>query len=171
MFDALSVVKALVAPVIMISACGLLCLALYNRLAAIVGRARAFHKERFDTLHKASELGPEQAETKARLLHRAQTLADQGGQILRRATLIRNGLMCLLACVALMICCSLCLGLASISSSAQALALIAFVSGTLSMLGGIVYALIELTHALDPVVFEMSRLEPEDTTQSDRDSR
>ena len=159
MFDALSAVKALVAPVIMISACGLLCLALYNRLAAIVGRARIFHKERFDALHKASTLGEEQLQAREHLLRRAQILAEQGGQILRRAKMIRNGLICLLTSVVLMIACSLFLGLAISVPNVSTIALGSFVLGSLTMLAGVVCALGELFRALDPVVFEMTQLE------------
>ena len=49
----LHVVAASVVPVVVISACGLLCLAFYNRLAAVVTRLRAFHREQ---LERASRL-------------------------------------------------------------------------------------------------------------------
>src|SRR6476620_4889188 len=39
------VIAAGVGPIIVISACGLLCLAFYNRLAAVVTRLRSFHRE------------------------------------------------------------------------------------------------------------------------------
>ena len=46
------------APVVLISANGLICLALYNRLAVVVGRVRSFSRERFDSL---SALGSDPA--------------------------------------------------------------------------------------------------------------
>lgn len=52
--DAVHTIQLLVAPVVMISAAGLVCLALYNRLATIVGRIRAIHKEEIDTLSRMS---------------------------------------------------------------------------------------------------------------------
>src|SRR5436853_6699264 len=55
------IVSAGVVPIIVISACGLLCLAFYNRLAAIVTRLRAFHRERLaeqDALHRARSANP-----------------------------------------------------------------------------------------------------------------
>ena len=42
MAGAVDVIHALVAPVVIISANGLLCLSLYNRMAAVVGRLRVF---------------------------------------------------------------------------------------------------------------------------------
>jgi len=38
------ILSASVAPVVIISACGLLCLAFYNRLASVVSRLRAFQR-------------------------------------------------------------------------------------------------------------------------------
>ena len=46
MGDWSNIITAGVGPVIVISACGLLCLAFYNRLAAVVTRLRGFHRER-----------------------------------------------------------------------------------------------------------------------------
>src|SRR5438477_6549854 len=47
-----------VGPIIVISACGLLCLAFYNRLAAVVSRLRAFQRER---LHEQEALSRDRA--------------------------------------------------------------------------------------------------------------
>ena len=46
MHDWSKIITAGTAPIIVISACGLLCLAFYNRLAAVVTRLRSFHRER-----------------------------------------------------------------------------------------------------------------------------
>src|SRR5437762_11515453 len=53
MTDWSKVISAGVGPIIVISACGLLCLAFYNRLAAVVTRLRAFDRER---LHEQEAL-------------------------------------------------------------------------------------------------------------------
>ena len=47
------IIAAGVGPIIVISACGLLCLALYNRLTAVVTRLRSFQRER---LHEQESL-------------------------------------------------------------------------------------------------------------------
>ena len=44
--DWAKIISASVVPVVIISSCGLLCLAFYNRLAAIVSRLRGFQRER-----------------------------------------------------------------------------------------------------------------------------
>jgi hypothetical protein len=51
-------VAASVAPVVIVSASALLCLALYNRLAAIINRMRALQRERLDTQERLHSLTP-----------------------------------------------------------------------------------------------------------------
>src|SRR5436305_8738081 len=50
------VISAGVGPIIVISACGLLCLAFYNRLAAVVTRLRTFHREQFQVQETLARL-------------------------------------------------------------------------------------------------------------------
>lgn len=166
MIDASETIKTLIAPVVMISACGLLCLALYNRMASIVGRARVFHKERFDAASREAALSgasPEEKRAKAELRKRIATLEDQGAQILRRARLIRNALFCLIVTVMCMILCSLLLGLTGLNKAFAVSALAAFVVGMLSMLAGMILATVELGRALDPVAVEHARLSEDKT--------
>lgn len=146
------IIQTLVAPAVMISACGLLALAFYNRLAAIVGRARAFAHERYlarRQLHQADD--PD-------LAQRLKTLEDQVGRILRRARLMRAALYCLLMTVLLMLGCSLCLGVSLLVIDFESIALVCFLAGVGAMLIGIVFAVLELRHALDPVTVEDATL-------------
>ena len=161
---ALQAIQLLVAPVIMISAGGLICLALYNRLAAIVTRARAFHKERFDTVTHISRLPLEQqgSHEAHRLRQRIDTLDEQSRRILRRGRLIRNGLAGLLVMILCMLGCSLALGATLWTTAAIYVALALFTLGVLAMMAGIVLSLLELGQSLDPVT-----LEAQVTTQLD----
>jgi len=154
--DMLRIIQTLVAPVVMISACGLLALAFYNRLAAIVGRARAFAHERYETRRQLRDGDdPDLAE-------RLNTLEEQVGLILRRARLIRAALYCLLVTVLLMLGCSLCLGMSLLVMYFQSIALFCFLAGVGAMMGGIVFAMLELRHALDPVAVEHATLRASD---------
>ncbi len=152
----LQTIQLLVAPVVMISANGLICLALYNRLAAIVSRARAFHKEQFDALTELSAMGlDEQGSLKARQLRtRVEGLGQQVGRILRRGRYLRNALMALQAAVLAMLLCSLALGLTTVVAGIESLPLILFILGVLAMAGGTVLAMRELREALEPVTAE-----------------
>src|SRR5580700_6237520 len=99
--DLTHVISSAVVPVVIISACGLLCLAFYNRLAAIVSRLRAFQRERLmerDRLDKSpSPLGRE-------LLDQLELQTER---VRRRAELIRLTLQFLLLTIGLLIRCSM----------------------------------------------------------------
>ncbi len=149
MDNARDVVQQFVAPVVMISACGLLCLALYNRLAVIVARARAFNKERLECQEELAE-----HPGTARLEKRAVTLDHQFNTLFERARLVRAALYALLTTIGCMLLCSLSLGMGLVAKDAAYLALVFFVGGTLSALAAVVFAVRELRRALDPVAVE-----------------
>src|ERR1700722_2499399 len=108
--DWAKIISVSVAPVVIISACGLLCLAFYNRLAAIVSRLRAFQRER---LHW-KQLPPDPAadadhpDDRRKML---ELLEIQTENVARRAKLIRLTLFFLLLTILLLIGCCLMLGL------------------------------------------------------------
>jgi hypothetical protein len=150
------VISQLLAPVVLISACGLISLALYNRLAAIVGRLRQFHHERIQQLAHLEKAGTsEQVVMQARITE----LQTQSDQVLRRARLVRNAVMALLACIASMLLCSLAIGLSMSFRVMDTAALVLFVLGLLLMLFGIGLALWELADALKQVEYEESDID------------
>ncbi|MEX2214453.1 MAG: DUF2721 domain-containing protein [Phycisphaeraceae bacterium] len=155
--NVVQVIQLLVAPVVMISACGLLCLALYNRLGTIVGRARAFLKERFDAVDRLSAMElDEQTSAEAHLIRkRLGVLEAQVRHIVARARLVRAGLFCLLATVLCMLACSIALGL-SLLVPIQWAAVVFFAMGVVAMGAGTTLAMIELMRALDPLVIEQT---------------
>lgn len=156
----LQTIQLLVAPVVMISACGLLCLALYNRLAAIVSRARAFHKERFDAQARlATVTATERTDDDAAvpyLRRRVELLGEQVGQILRRAALVRNAVVLLLVTVLFMLFCSLALGMSLLAPIFAGVALVCFLLGVATAIVAMALAIVELQRALDPVLLEHS---------------
>jgi hypothetical protein len=149
------VVVASVAPVVVISASGLLCLAFYNRLAAIVSRLRSVQRERLkgqEVLRAALDKHDNDAALlQRRLLH---NLALQTERITRRARLIRRTLLGLLATVAFLVLSSLLNGVALFWPSAAFVAAALFVCGMLSLLTGVFFAMLELKFALDVVQLE-----------------
>ncbi|MEN6627269.1 MAG: DUF2721 domain-containing protein [Candidatus Sumerlaeia bacterium] len=173
----LTLLQIILAPVVLISACGLLCLALYNRLASIVSRARAFHRERFDVQTHLARLGDDaDATLAAQLGSRIDILTDQTGQVLARAKQIRNALVCMLLTITCMLACSLLLAslslfgepvqnaatLAFFASGPFYLVVIAagvvFLVGIALMIAAMVLAILELRRALDPVQVEHHEL-------------
>jgi len=149
------VVVASVAPVVVISAGGLLCLAFYNRLAAIVATLRAVQRERLQELavfRAASIRGDSAAmENHGRLLN---NLAQQTARIIQRAHLIRLTLLCLLTAISFLIITSLLNGVALVWAPAAVAAALTFALGMISLLTGIIAAMRELSAALDVVKLE-----------------
>jgi hypothetical protein len=161
MTEALKTIQSFVAPVVVISANGLLCLAFYNRLAAVIGRLRSINKERSDLLHRLAVL-PEAVEhdpEKEHLQRRMHILDELGHQLHDRAYLIRDALIYLLLAVEIMIACSLALGLGSLTPVFGSIALCLFVLGMAVMMYGVLKALRELHIALLPVLFEHEMME------------
>jgi hypothetical protein len=161
-----SIIQMLVAPVVLISACGLLCLALYNRLAAIVSRARAFNKERVEVLTHLSTLSLEEqtGPQAGQLRRRAITLEKQMPHILKRGRLVRNALISLLFSVLCMLGCSLALGLWKALDWAAWLAVGFFFLGIAAMMAAVLLAIWELLRALDPVAVEHSAMDQPPST-------
>ena len=143
-----SIISLSVLPVVIISACGLLSLAFYGRLAAVVSRLRGFQREILVEQEKLERTGSVEG---ARLL---EVLRTETEQVKRRARLIRSALMFFLSAVGLLIICSLTLAFTWYVRETALFAAMFFVLGLLSMLGGIVAALIELRGALEPVELE-----------------
>jgi hypothetical protein len=156
----LRVVAASVVPVVVISACGLLCLAFYNRLAAVVARLRRFHRERLheqdllDRQGPAATSDPAAADAARRHAQLLDVLEEQTSHVARRARLIRATLSCLLSAIACLTLCSMFSGLALVAEGVVVAAVLAFLLGMVLLLLAVAFALVELRQALDPVELE-----------------
>lgn len=155
MIDPAKFVGAAVVPAVMISACGLFCLALYNRLAAIVARLRALSREKMHG-DKPSLAGRAE-QRRSRWVRRMLGRGSRG--VLARARLVRNALSCLMGAVLCMAFCCLAGGLATVWAEAAYLALAAFVAGDLLIVVGLSLALWELRLALRPAEDEARLVE------------
>jgi Flp pilus assembly protein TadB len=150
-------VAASVMPVVVISAAALLCLAFYNRLAAVITRLRAVQRERLDMQERIEKLTPADHEKHSSLRYTCilESLSDQSTGIINRARLIRATLACLLLCIACLVVCSLLNGLTVIWPSAVVGAVAFFAIGMLLLLGGVTCALLELKSSLSPAELEI----------------
>ncbi len=155
-------ITLILAPVVLISACGLLCLTFYNRLAVLTARIRSFNAERFTLMEKIScdHSTPPHLNGKASPLQaRQHGLEEQTQAILHRAYLIRRTLVCLVSCIIGMLLCSLTLGLGLIIPYLDLPALAFFVLGMFAMLVAMITALQELRLSLQPVSLEQDFFE------------
>ena len=150
-------IALILAPLVLISACGLLCLTFYNRMAVLTARIRSFNAERFELLEKINQEPPPQP-TPTRALHplreRLRGLEAQTEAILYRARLIRRTLVCLVSCIIGMLLCSLTLGMGLIIPHLDYAALTFFTLGMIAMLLAMITALMELQLSLKPVSLE-----------------
>lgn len=143
-------------PVVIISACGLLCLAFYNRFSVITTLLRSLQKER---LSEYKELFKIEQKIKDPLFQKEsekflQFLEEQATGILRRARLLRNGIFCLIIAVFSLVWTSFLIGLSLTFPFLDPCVPIFFVAGLLFLLTGLFFAGMEIKVALNPIQME-----------------
>ena len=152
--DLSKVVSAGVGPIIVISACGLLCNVFYNRITNVISRLRAFQRER---LAEQNLLDRETDETvRQRRSELLSMLSEQTERLLYRVRLLRGTLFCLLLTIASLVICSLSLGLSVFVPALIYLAVATFILGLGLLLCALVFAMLDLRLSLDPVRLETS---------------
>ena len=151
------IISAGTGPIIVISACGLLCLAFYNRMSGMVARLRLFHRE---LLKEQAELGRQRASAQpdpaaiTRHQEMLEALEAQTKEIMSRARLIRQSLSCFLLTIACLSICSLILGLSVIWPRLIIAAVVFFIVGMTLLVIGVIFTMMELRRALHPVELE-----------------
>jgi hypothetical protein len=104
----LSVIQAIqliLAPGVMISACGLLLLGINNKFTSVLNRIRILTEEKRKIIFNAAEREFHPAE-----IHRLESISRQVAGLLTRARLIRNSIFCYLCAVGLFVITSLLIG-------------------------------------------------------------
>ncbi len=152
-----SIISASVVPVVIISACGLLSLAFYNRLGSIVSRLRTFQRERlheYDAWAKHLRTGAADETSEARHHRLLDMLEHQTKRVYRRARMIRHALLCLLGTILCLTLCSLATGLSVVWSPMRFAAEGLFIFGMLLLAGGVLFAFLEMRDSLEPVHLE-----------------
>ncbi len=161
------IVSASVVPVVIISACGLLCLSFYNRMAGLISRLRSFQRERLEEQEEYARTcaaGAPDSFAVARHQKVLDMLELQTAHVLRRARRMRQAILCVLGTIACLTVCSFATGVAAIVTWAKYPAAATFCLGIGLLLAGVVLAMIEIRGALDPVELEsrfVSELEDE----------
>ncbi len=151
-----SVISSSVVPIVIISACGLLCLAFYNRLSVVVTRLRSLQRERLAEYkelfrleeEKKSKLAKQQAE------HFLHFLEEQTVDILKRARYLRNCILCLILSIFSLTLTSLTIGLSLFYPYLDGLVVVFFVMGLFLVLYGLCFAVVEIKVSLNPVKME-----------------
>lgn len=153
LLDASRLLSASTTPVVFISACGLVTLALYNRLGNVTARIRAFHGQKSDLLNSFSKHDSD--DTTMRL----EMLDSQIKAVTTKAKVIQRGLICLLTAMGMYLCCSLLAGAIVLHEIIGLAALGTEVLGTLLFLTGLGWAVREMLLSIVPLEEESAYLE------------
>ena len=133
----------------LISACGLVTLALYNRLGAILARIRSFHQQKIGLLEHDFE-------GNALLL---EMLDSQIKKVTGKAKMIQKSLFCLLAAMTGFLLCSVFAGATVLNVWFGIAAVGTYVLGITFFLSGIGLAMRELSLSLVPLEEENAYLD------------
>ena len=150
---ALSVIQAMLAPGLGISAVGLLLLGMSNRYGSIIVRIRALNNEKRGFLKLLAEGKTlEYADS-----IRYQSVVRQTESLLERTRFVRNGILSMQAGIALFVLTSLCIGLSVFveSRALQSVSLLAFLAGMTGVLVGIVFAGLDVSRSFRVVELEV----------------
>lgn len=157
--NSVNLIQAMLAPGLMISACGLLLLGIHNKYGIVVNRIRALEEEKRRLIpgYFAKTLD----EFKMRRLN---SIRLQVGKFEYRLKLIRNTVFFYTIAVAMFVLSSLAIGTSYIVDTqiAQPLALLLFLLGMVSVFTGIIHAAKEVWKGYEIVKIEVKESEFEE---------
>jgi hypothetical protein len=155
-----ALISSSVVPVVIISACGLLCAAFYNRLTAIMSQLRNLQRMRFAEYRELLRLDEEKKATLAR--HETEQyihfLEKQVAEVLKKAHYMRSCLGCLIGAIFSLVLCSLSIGL-TLFTPLDIAVLIFFLLGLTLLLLSLSFSFLELRLSLKPVQMESAFLQ------------
>jgi hypothetical protein len=150
--NALQIIQLMVAPAVMINACGLLLLGINNKYSLVVNRIRLLNEEKRKLMMKIGE-HPLSTEDNVRL----ESIAVQIAALTFRAKLVRNSVLAYTTAVALFVLTSLLFGFSAFLSIGKLsfFILTAFLLGMILVLVGVIYAGFETVKGYDIIHFEV----------------
>lgn len=143
--DIAKLLSVSVTPVVLISASGLIVLALYNRLGLINARVRNFHREKMSLVR---ELEVDDRIDKRLLLN---MMNAQIARVMNKAKLTSLGLSALLSAIVSFVLCSLTAAIGTLVPVVNYVAFGFHLLGLALFLVAILVALFELRHSLEPM--------------------
>jgi hypothetical protein len=150
--NAVSIIQLMLAPAVMISACGLLLLGMNNRYSLVVNRIRLLNEEKRRLLLKVGEK-PLTTDDNVRL----ESIAKQISFLQYRVKLVRNSVLSYVTAVGLFVLTSLFLGISSFLPvfKLNYFIIAAFLLGMFSVLIGVIFAGFETKKGYDIIKFEV----------------
>ncbi len=147
------IIQLMLAPGIMISACGLLLLGMNNKYSLVVNRIRLLNEERRKTIHKTTEEKDFNYQENQRL----QSISMQISRLVYRVGLVRNAVLCYTVAVALFVLTSLSIGFGFLLelTKLNTIVTVLFLLGMVSVLCGVIFAAYETYKGYEIVNFEV----------------
>jgi hypothetical protein len=148
----IQIIQLMLAPGLMISACGLLLLGMNNKYSLVVNRIRLLNEERrrFLLKKRGKEFDYEES-------IRLESISKQVSALLTRVKLVRNAVLSYTIAVAFFVLTSLFIGLQFASQNIEITLLIIclFLLGMISVLVGIIFAAYETKKGYDIIHLEV----------------
>jgi hypothetical protein len=146
------IIQLMLAPGIMISACGLLLLGMNNKYSLVVNRIRLLNEERRRALHKLGD-----AEFSFQENVRFESISKQLEKLSYRVGLVRNAVLSYTIAVALFVITSLLIGIGYLFELTRLNSIITifFLLGMVSVLVGVIFAAYETYKGYEIVKFEV----------------
>lgn len=149
-FSVIQIIQLILAPAVMINACGLLLLATSNKYSSVLNRIRLLNDEKRKLFKKAGEKNFEET-------MRLESLSRQIGRLILRAKLVRNSVMFYTGGIALFIVTSLLIGTGFLIHGFESTTaiIIAFLTGVVAVLVGVVYAFLDAKTGYEIVHYDV----------------
>jgi 4-amino-4-deoxy-L-arabinose transferase-like glycosyltransferase len=149
-FSVIQIIQLILAPAVMINACGLLLLATSNKYSTVLNRIRLLSDEKRKLFRKAGEKNFEETQ-------RLESLARQIEHLMVRAKHVRNSVMCYTGAIALFIVTSLLIGVSFLirGFESDSAVMIAFLIGLLVVFAGVVFSLVDAKRGYEIVRFDV----------------
>lgn len=148
----IELIQYMLAPAVMISACGLLLLGINNKYSLVVNRIRLLNEERRKITKKA---GNEKFEVEDNV--RLESITRQLDRLVFRVKLVRNAVLAYTTAIGFFILTSFFIGIEFFTKAVDldVLILIGFLFGMIAVFAGILYALFETRKGYEIVRFEV----------------
>jgi hypothetical protein len=151
-FSIVEVIQLMLAPGIMISACGLLLLGMNNKYSLVVNRIRLLNEEKRKLFTRAGERDFNYEENV-----RLESISLQLRHLTYRVKIVRNAVLCYSSAVALFVITSLLIGAGYVADTDKLSITITviFLIGMLSVLAGVLFAGYETKKGYDIINLEV----------------
>ena len=146
------IIQLMLAPGIMISACGLLLLGMNNKYSLVVNRIRLLNEERRKTVIKSDDKDFNYHENQ-----RLESISLQITKLVYRVKLVRNAVLAYTTAVALFVLTSLLIGFGFLFdfTKLNSFITVLFLMGMISVLCGVIFAAYETYKGYEIVNFEV----------------